>query len=343
LAGSSYLYSVNNDGESVRFPSYRSAGDIYWNDVDLLINAESGNFDKSINNTLTVLNQATLSSFSKHGDYSYYFDGGDQIRLAFNSTTTVLQNICTIDFWVNLTSLSGDKGILCHEAFGSNPDLSVIYNSTSTLFEVTIRTSTGTYTASSNASPQLNTWHHVAIVRNDITLTVYLDGTAGAPVTVSGNFITAQYWGFGVNTTYGSPKVYLTGYLDDIRLTNNVARFRTNFTPSVYPAAVEVGDQQVINLSALTDVTLTGVTSGQTLVYNNGTWVNGYPVAASIDDMPDVTISSASINDHLIYNGTQWVNTQVNSSWFIASDGGDFNTGTVASEGNYLLNGGVFT
>lgn len=341
--GTNDNYILTRSGANVvKLPGYRAHADIYWDYVNLLINAETGNLDKSSSNLTASVNSATLSTSSKHGDYSYQFTGTN--RITFNSSSVARPtNLCTIDTWVYFNNLTQNRGIFTHEQDSINRSIKAEFNSTSGLIEVTIYTSTGTYSATSSTSPQLNTWHHVAIVRNDSELTVYLDGVAGASIAVSGNFITASYWTLGANGQLNSVKEYLEGYLDDFRFTKNIARYRKNFTPSAYPAGTEFGYHDELSLTALTDINITNPVAGQTLIYNGSQWINDVPAASSINVIQDVNITSPVIGDYLIYNGSAWVNTEVNSSWFIPADGGNFNTGTVASEGNYILNGGVFT
>ena len=94
-----------------------------------------------------------------------------------------------------------------------------------------------------SVSASINTWYHLALVRNGSTITFYVDGVqTGTPVTgVSGNFLTewasysddqgrhltigAQYNDSGVREDF------FNGYLDEIRI-SKVARYTSNnFTP----------------------------------------------------------------------------------------------------------------
>jgi len=61
------------------------------------------------------------------------------------------------------------------------------------------------------------------------------------------------------------------------------------------------------NLDDLGDVDTTGVTNGQVIVYQSGTWQAG-DAAASLSDLTDTTITSPAANEVLKYNGTAWVN-----------------------------------
>jgi hypothetical protein len=86
------------------------------------------------------------------------------------------------------------------------------------------------------ATVALNTWSHVAIVRNGNVFALYINGTAsGTPITTSAAMPSASaylYVGQGDNTGGG-----MIGNIDDVRMTN-AARYTTNFTPP----AVELPD-----------------------------------------------------------------------------------------------------
>ena len=70
-------------------------------------------------------------------------------------------------------------------------------------------------------------------------------------------------------------------------------------------------------IATLSDVTLTNLANGQTLVYNstNQKWQNGN-IASALSALSDVSISSASANDLLVYDSTasKWKNIKAASA-----------------------------
>jgi hypothetical protein len=77
----------------------------------------------------------------------------------------------------------------------------------------------------------LNTWQHVALVRNGNVFTPYLNGIAGTSTTSS-----AALFDFTSQLTIGSdgpasPLTPFQGHMDDFRITKGVARYTANFTP----------------------------------------------------------------------------------------------------------------
>lgn len=69
-----------------------------------------------------------------------------------------------------------------------------------------------------------------------------------------------------------------------------------------------------IDVSELSDVTITSLADGQSLIYDAATtsWINSTP-ASDLGDLGDVTITSVADGEALVYDSatTQWVNTTV--------------------------------
>lgn len=76
----------------------------------------------------------------------------------------------------------------------------------------------------------LNTWYHAAVVRNGNTVTLYLNGISQGNVTVSGSArSSSNQLALGRYGEYNGN--YFNGWLDEIRVTNGLARWTSNFEP----------------------------------------------------------------------------------------------------------------
>lgn len=82
-----------------------------------------------------------------------------------------------------------------------------------------------------SAQLQTNTWYHAATVRNGNTITLYLNGVTQGSIVVSGaantstsNVALGRYGEFNGN--------YFNGWLDEVRITNGLARWTANFIPA---------------------------------------------------------------------------------------------------------------
>ena len=90
--------------------------------------------------------------------------------------------------------------------------------------------------ASSNTAISANTWHHVALVGNQGTITQWIDGVA------AGSMSSADYTKYPAMGGYdshigdrpagaGSGQATFAGYMQDIRISKGLARYTTGFTP----------------------------------------------------------------------------------------------------------------
>jgi len=71
-------------------------------------------------------------------------------------------------------------------------------------------------------------WYHVAVVRSGTTVTFYLDGASLGTATYSYNV--PSHTGYIGGNTGRSSTLSFKGYIDDLRITNGVARYTSNFT-----------------------------------------------------------------------------------------------------------------
>ena len=70
---------------------------------------------------------------------------------------------------------------------------------------------------------------HIALVRNDSQLLTYKNGVAGSSVGI--NFSIASTGDTSVGAGSASGGQWISGYLDELRITKGVARYTSNFVP----------------------------------------------------------------------------------------------------------------
>ena len=80
-----------------------------------------------------------------------------------------------------------------------------------------------------SVSTSTNTWHHLAVVKKDNLINVYIDGIAKV-TNVPWAYVPNSAW---TNSAIGS---YNYGYIDEFRFSNK-ARWTSNFTPPTEPYA----------------------------------------------------------------------------------------------------------
>jgi hypothetical protein len=223
-----------------------SPTDLYWGNVGLLCHFNDLYDNGIYNRTITAISSAAVSTAQKKfGTASLLLNGTSQY-VSVGPANAAINDLCnqtqfTIEGWIYLSGNSPTNGASLQRATivdggsqtGSNPsswNFSVEGSSTTTgtglYFEMLDSTST-LYTASCTVSISTASWHHVAVVRNGSTITFYLDGVAQ---TTSTNTIGSTTFAMGAQLMYigGRPltsyQQYFNGYIDEVRITNNVAR-----------------------------------------------------------------------------------------------------------------------
>ena len=214
--------------------------------TSLLLNfTNAGIIDNAeMNNLETVGNAQISTTQSKFGGASMYFDGnGDNLFLRSNQDLNCGTGDFTVEAWVYISSrtlnypaiISNNNGSYSAGAIAltnSNAD-NAAYNDKFVLAVNSIATPT----LVASATNALNTWYHLAVVRNGTSLVMYRNGVSVASTTISA---AATFdWGKGGTVVGGGnwdgAQSYFNGYIDDLRITKGYARYTTSFTAPTAP------------------------------------------------------------------------------------------------------------
>jgi hypothetical protein len=106
-----------------------------------------------------------------------------------------------------------------------------------------------------------NAWHHVAVVRNSGTITIYFDGTSVGTVANSTDY-SNQNLTYDIGYGNQSAGRYLSGKLSNFRIVNGTAVYTSNFTPPSTP--------------------LTNITNTKVLTFQNPTLIDNSSSARSL-------------------------------------------------------------
>ena len=162
----------------------------------------------------------------KIGDSSIIFDGSDSLSVADSTDWDFGSDAWTMEFWFRIDS--GNAGIWAFGQSVSNLGVSLYAATTLDVYISSDGTNWDIQTGSVGMSPSDDTWYHFALVFTGSAYLNFVDGVLEKTTTSS----TAIY--NGNHSMYmgrdGSSN-YLTGYMDEIRI-SNTARYTTTFTPS---------------------------------------------------------------------------------------------------------------
>jgi hypothetical protein len=200
--------------------------------VSLLLHMDGSNgsttFTDSSSNALamTVSGSTALSTGQvKYGSASGGFISAGKLT-APNSPVLSMNADFTIEFWVYKTGSTGpydtvvsasDESVFMIRAGGVNPGVFP----------------GGGSNIANTLNFTLNTWHHMAVVRNSGTYKVFQDGIDITTSTRT-ETTTRDFSGLIIGDSSVSGR-YFVGYIDELRITKGIARYTANFTPPTTP------------------------------------------------------------------------------------------------------------
>jgi hypothetical protein len=196
--------------------------------TSLLLNyTNAGIYDATSKNDLETVGNAQISTTqSKFGGSSMYFDGtGDYLSAKNNPALQLGSGDFTVEFWLYANSSSANHGLVASDQTGSG--YWAILIASNTIYWQNVNGSSNLF--STRYSSYYNQWVHVAFVRYSGTTKLYLNGAYIAGAADSSNYNgAAGAYDVGRDVDNGA---YLTGYINDLRVTKGIARYTSNFTP----------------------------------------------------------------------------------------------------------------
>jgi len=191
-------------------------------------NAVNNSFTDSSSNshTITANGNVTQNTFSpyRHGGYSTYFDGtGDYLKVASNSTFNWYNTDFTIEGWFNASAPGTNEHIFASYIDVNNRESLYLPNATTLRWWVN-------GTTRITATIAANEWYHFAIVDNNGTTTLYLNGVSQGTWTSTYTDGNRLVW-IGTYNDASVASDSFTGYISDVRFVKGTAVYTSAFTP----------------------------------------------------------------------------------------------------------------
>lgn len=211
--------------------------------TSLLLNfINAGIYDAAAMNDFETAGGAQISTTqSKFGGSSMYFDGTGDYITSYNTnlyslTTQQFGKVFTIEFWMYRTSTTSNQWIVSTASGYGNTTLNgFLIGYYPVVGGISIAgNNLGAYWFG-GGTINANTWYHIAVVGTSTACTIYIDGTSASTSNWPGGWtgFTTKGWvvGAGVQNDGDTPNNEFGGYINDVRITNGVARYTANFTP----------------------------------------------------------------------------------------------------------------
>ena len=177
------------------------------------------------------------NTVTKWGTQAVYFAGGEYGANFLVSPTVPMAGDFTIEGWVYPTRVSGLNIIFSNYPIASGAAEFIIGINGGLLQFIGPG---GTFISGGTVST--GQWYHVAWTRKSNVCTLWLNGVSLG--TFSGYTVSclsaSTYFNIG-NYQYETLLYNFAGYMQDVRITNGVARYTANFTPNTTSYAVNLG------------------------------------------------------------------------------------------------------
>ena len=262
--------------------------DPFYTNVTALLPLNGTTADYSGNNlplTNTAVSFVTPQP-TKFNSQVAYFNGSTNYLTGPTGAATKFYSDFTVEFWTYVTSTATNPTFICTMT-GTN---------TSTGFFISIDGNGNHYAFSTGGSNiidagtvPLNTWVHIAVTKQGSLVSLYANGILQASATTSNVFSDG---GLILGKLYWSAANNLNGYMSNLRITNGVARYTSNFTVPSQPfgyitdsSADPVWNKTVSELSL--NGNLTDVSGAIQSYYNNGyssAYFNGSAVLSTANN-----------------------------------------------------------
>lgn len=207
--------------------------DPYFNNVSLLLHMDGTNgsqtfTDSSSNNlTLTVNGNTQISTAitPKFGTACGYFDNLNPTGLETNSISLGLNDF-TLEGWIY--HIPGANDPIFNQG---NFDITGAFFVTLDTGNRLVLYADNNVRFTSTATVPNSQWTYIAVTRSSGTYYFFINGVLDGTYTGSHNHTQLP---FKIGDGYGGVRFW-SGYMDDIRVTEGVARYTSNFTPPTQP------------------------------------------------------------------------------------------------------------
>ncbi len=316
-----------------------SPPDIHFNNVVLLVKptgnagntaiADSSSFSRTITN---VGSTAVSRAYSKIGPASVSFNGTSQyLRCDSAIQSLVGLNTWTIELWVRHNSFPVNSTIfsVCSSNGASNR-LILAYSYTSA-------TNGGGISFAANS---LNTWYHFALVRNgSSTIAVYRDGVlmGNHVVNAADEFTATDIFAIGQDFDSGPvASDYLNGYINNFRITKNVARYTAPFTPQLIDYTTVTSYPGVGSLQYNSANSFAGSNNLVWDSQNNRIGINTATPTQAVDVVGNITATGTITGSNININSLAPTQTG-NSGKYLTTNGTSVSWANIPTDGKFKV------
>ena len=188
---------------------------------------------------ITIGDAKSSTAQTKFANASIALDGTGDYLLGANITTTAINGAqFTVDGWLYYNIVSGPQYIVDTRLTNTSTTGIAISSNTNGYLTVTMNNVT---VVTSNTAFVANTWTFFAVTRSSTNVVAcWINGSnVGGAVNATSLSDTGLVIGTSIANRDATSTNHFNGYIEDLRITNGVARYSANFTPPTIPAQAQ--------------------------------------------------------------------------------------------------------
>ena len=199
----------------------------------LLKGTNAGVYDSTARSDLITFSTAgTSTSQSKFGGSSLFFNGSSDYITSVGASNPLFMfgaGAFTIEHWCKFTATTAYINTISDNTGFTTTNNWIFMWNYAGAGRLSFWVNNGVICSTTNAYND-NAWHHVAVTRTSAgAVTIWVDGVADGTGTLS---TTPMGTGAIIIGNQTGQTRYWSGYIDEIRITNGIARYTTTFTPT---------------------------------------------------------------------------------------------------------------
>ena len=259
-----------------------------------LTNVNEGNL-YNVGNIVSIKNDGTIDTNFNKPTYGNFETNNNNYLFCDGNVNFNFEGDFTVEFWLDFSSYDTDAGIISFYNGGDSEGWEIRFNSSYITFVYNGNSITSTF------EPNSDQWNHIAVVRENDDLTLFLNGTGETTSAVTDIITASTATTLHICTNYDG-STFIDGKITDVRITQK-AVYTGDFTPQTSPLTIAQSEFENISSipSSATTLLLNFKSSGDVTfdssVYNNFVYSRN-PV---IYNTSQVNTEGVTFND--IYNG----------------------------------------
>ena len=203
---------------------------------------------------LLLLMDAPSGATSPSNSVAWFDGNSDYLTIPDSSDWDCMSGTSdfTIELWANLNSLAANSRFLSNFVIASGASIQYYFNSTYGLhFRIDNNTNPDllTFYEGSVTGWTVDTWYHLAVVRNGTNIALYKDGVSVASTTYSTSIdVKDSALEIGEYSLAGT--FYMNGYIKEMRISDS-ARYTAEFAPSNTPFTSDVNTMLLLHFNGV--------------------------------------------------------------------------------------------